>query len=182
MSTFGKNSIVMILIVAASVSSASVYAGSPLVRWERIEGISPNATGQVFNGISPVTFPWSTTRGGALLNLHNGKLNFHLEGLSMGASPTPFALIGTTGVVTEIKGTIMCHQSGEFVDSDAVELSDEGDAQFSGQLTSVPYCEPGDLIFLIRIAAVRPDAPPISDRWLGHGAARKILQRARSLN
>ena len=175
MNAIGRSSAVIPLLVAAVLCSAGYsHAASPVVRWERIEGISPNPAGQVLNGISPVAFPWSTTRGNALFNTNNGSLQFHVEGLSMGASPTPVARIGTTGAVAEVKGTIMCHQSGEFVDSDPVELSADGDAMFSGQLTSIPSCEPDDLIFLLRIAAVVPGAPPIANLWLAHGAARKV--------
>ena len=165
------------LVIAAIFGSASmgvVYAESPMVHWERLEGIDPNVTGQVLNGILPVTFPWSTTSGGALLNVTSGRLQFHVEGLSMGASPTPVARIGTTGAVTEVRGTVMCHQSGDFADSEPVELSEDGDAFFSGTLLQMPYCDAGDLVFLLRVAAVVPGAPPITGRWLAHGAARKV--------
>lgn len=177
MNARGNKPTVIALTVAAIFGSACTgvaYAEGPIVRWERIEGIDSNASGQFLKGIAPVTFPWSTTRGSAFLNLDSGKLQFQVEGLSMGASPTPVALIGTTGAVAEVKGTIMCNQSGEFVDSDAVELSDGGDAIFSGQLSNVPNCDASDLIFLLRIAAVVPGAPPITNLWLAHGAARNI--------
>jgi len=175
----GGMSVVAVLVMGVILGSAIAgvaHAENPVVRWDRIEGIKPNAAGQVIHGIAPVAFPWSTTRGSASLNLDNGKLQFHVEGLSMGASPTLVALIGTTGAVTEVKATILCHQSGERVDSEVVELSEDGDAMFSGQLSSVPNCEASDLVFLLRIAGVVPDAPPIADLWLAHGAARKIRE------
>ena len=80
------------LIVVAMLGSAgagAVNAESPLIRWERIEGIVPSAAGQTLSGIFPVSFPWSTTRGNATLNVDTGNLQFHVEGLSMGSSPTP---------------------------------------------------------------------------------------------
>jgi hypothetical protein len=150
------------------------HAENSIVRWERIEGIDPIEFGQEFGGILPVTVPWSTTDGRAMVNLETGRVQFHVEALSVGAGPTPLVRIGSTGIVEAVRGTLMCHQTGEFVDTDATELSGDGDAMYSGQLESLPNCDPTDLIFLLRIAAVTPGAPPVTDLWLAHGAARKI--------
>ncbi len=176
MAVFGNSRLVQFVAVALLGSLVGLaHAQSPMVRWERIQGIDPSATGRVVQGINPVTAPWSTTRGSALLNTENGRIQFQVEGLSIGSSPTPLALIGTTGVVTMIKGTIICHEpGGDVVDTEPVELSPEGDALFTGELSEIPSCAPDKLVFLLRIAEVREGAPPITNLWLAHGAVRKI--------
>lgn len=180
MNVFGMTRMMPRLVTAVLLGTVAVgiaRAEVTVVHWQRIEGINPNPTGQTLNGIVPVGFPWSVDEGRAVLNPANGRTRFHVAGLSMGASPTAFAAIGTTGAVTRVKGTVMCNQTGEFVDTDDVKLSPEGDAYFVGQLPFVPACEPGNLIFLLRIAEVVAGAPPITNLWLAHGAARRIHHR-----
>jgi hypothetical protein len=160
-----------------ALAVASAHAQGQFVNWERIEGINPNpAGGQVFAGINPVTFPWSSAGGRARLNTANGRLHFEVRGLAIGASPTPLAVVGTTGAVTEVLGTILCNATGEYVDSDPVELWTSGDASFHGSLPYMITCNDESWVFLLRVAGVVPGAPPITGRWLAHGAARNLHQ------
>ncbi len=162
-------------LLLVSLCAALAHAESPRVSWERIQGIDPNpAGGQNFADIAPVAFPWSVSSGRASVNTATGRLRFAVKGLSIGASPSPLARIGTTGIVAQVKGTLLCHLTGEYVDTDPADLSATGDAQFVGALPYVPACDAHDLVFLLRVAAVVPNAPPVTGLWLAHGAVRKL--------
>jgi hypothetical protein len=166
---------------ACALLTATTHAQETIVNWDRIEGIHPNPTGgQTLAGINPVTFPWSNERGRARLNTSNGRLHFEVQGLSIGASPTPLAVVGTTGVVTELMGTVLCSSTGEYVDSQAVELSADGDASFQGTLPYIFACDDESWVFLLRVSGIVPGAPPITGRWLAHGAARTFRQTAKN--
>ena len=87
-----RRTLIVLVTTLCTLLGATAHAEGHIVSWERIVGIDPNPTGgQVFAGISPVTFPWSITRGRALLNATTGRLYFDVKGLSMGASPTSLA-------------------------------------------------------------------------------------------
>ncbi len=106
--------------------------------------------------------------------------HIEVQGLSIGASPTPLAVVGTTGVVTELMGTVLCNSTGEYVDSQAVELSADGDASFQGTLPYIFACDDESWVFLLRVSGIVPGAPPITGRWLAHGAARTFRQTAKN--
>ena len=78
-----------------------------------------------------------------------------------------------------VKGTLVCDISAGgtvLVDTPAVLLSAQGDADFHGTVSLPAACitMPTDMAFLIRIAAVAPGGPSIIvDRWIAHGAVRK---------
>ena len=77
--------------------------------------------------------------------------------------------IGTPGTVLQVKGTLVCDTDGSasgqnsvLVDTPLVDLDEQGDARFNGNVGALsPVCmsEP-DIAFLIRTA---------SGRWIGNG-------------
>jgi hypothetical protein len=145
--------------------------------WERIVGITPvpGATGQIIEGIIPVGFPWSVKTGRALVNLNNRRFHISVKGLAIGAMPTPLSPIGTTGVVTSIRGGFVCTDIGIVIDTDSVELSTTGDAILKGSLSpELDYCDPENFVLLLRVAEVLPGAPNITGSWLAYGAARRL--------
>jgi len=151
--------------------------GSSTVIWERIEGITPvpNFNGQIIEGILPVSFPWTLEHGRAQVNLANGKFEIFLRGLAIGAMPTPLSPLGTTGVVTAVRGTLVCTGGGPVFETDAVELTETGDAFVRGKLADgVGACAPEHMVFLLRVAAILPGAPNIIGNWLAYGASRRI--------
>lgn len=82
--------------------------------------------------------------------------------------------IGTTGIVTKVKATIVCRLSGQYVDSGAVRLSGNGNARFAGRLEGNVSCDSEDMIFILRVAEVESSfVPPIQDYWLAYGAGRR---------
>lgn len=165
--------LVFSLIPVASIAKQ----GNSTVIWERIEGITPvpNFNGQIIEGILPVSFPWTLEHGRAQVNLANGKFEIFLRGLAIGAMPTPLSPLGTTGVVTAVRGTLVCTGGGPVFDTDAVELTETGDAFVRGKLAEgADACTPERMVFLLRVAAVRPGAPNITGNWLAYGASRRI--------
>jgi hypothetical protein len=149
------------------------------VIWERIIGIHQTGDlvgvgkGQVTGGA-----PWETTDGDAQVYLKAGKIRFEVDGLvlAVGSAGALHGLdIGTPVGVTKVKGTLVCDVSGKkgdsvLVDTPAVTLSEQGDAQFQGTLGPLPaVCssEP-EIAFLIRIVA--PKA--FENRWIAAGAVR----------
>ena len=168
------------------LSTGTAQAGA--VRWERIVGIvqagdvvGSGAT-QAGSGAGSAlgAAPWVTTEGEARVKLEAGKVKFEVEGLvlAVGTSGAFKGLpIGTPGPVTQVKGTLVCDLDGSagggnstLVDTPAVNLSAQGDAEFNGNVGPLPAAclnEP-DIAFLIRI--VEPSA--FLGRWIAFGAVR----------
>jgi hypothetical protein len=108
--------------------------------------------------------------------LATGQIQFVVKGLVLaGGNP-----IGTRADITAVKGTLVCDTNGSagggnstLVQTVAVPLSLDGDANFTGSVGSLPaVCssEP-DLAFLIRIAEV--NGVPVDGRWIAFGAVRE---------
>ncbi len=157
--------------------SPAANPSDPVIVWDRVVGITPAAgfTGQFIEGISPVGFPWTVEHGRAQVNLSNHRYHIFIQGLAIGAMPTPLSPIGTTGVVTSVRGAFVCTGGGPVVETDSVELSSAGDAYLKGRLTDdLEACDPGNLVFLVRVASVLPGAPDITGSWLAYGASRRL--------
>ncbi|MGH7800862.1 MAG: hypothetical protein ACREOW_09585 [Thermodesulfobacteriota bacterium] len=158
-----------------SMKSTPAQAGDK-VKWERIVGIiEPGGTvGGVVDG-TPA--PWTVTDGRAEVDLDNGRVKFKVRGLVIAADPS-FANIGTTSVITMVKGTLVCNDTEpgdpELVDTDAVPLSAQGDADFNGSVDLPESCadEPEDTVVLIRIADVVDGFEFLIDLWNVFGAVR----------
>ena len=138
------------------------------VIWKRIVGIAapgslvgrPPGGGDCNIGVDCVEgtpAQWTTTEGRAEVDLDHGRVEFSVKGLVLADDPS-FTNIGTPGLVTLVKGTLVCNdtQPGvpELVDTDAVVLSSRGNASFRGHVDLPASClaEPQDTVFLIRIA------------------------------
>jgi len=154
-----------------------------LVSWTSIKGeiIEPNednVVGQVTvqvgdftnivnPGISAGTSPWTTTQGRAVVDLQTGAAAFEVQGLVLNGGNAS----GTPGPVDQVEGTLICNTGTTdetFVDTNPVRLSSTGDAEFYGNIGTVPSpC--ANPVFLIRIG---PDLPAATGRWLATGAVR----------
>ena len=79
----------------------------------------------------------------------------------------------------KVKGTLVCNDTepgfGELVDTEAVRLSEAGDATFTGRVDLPASCteEPEDMVFLIRIADVS-EFEELIGLWNAFGAGRVI--------
>ena len=112
--------------------------------------------------------PWSVQSGHARVNLANGATSFDVDGLVLNGS----ASSGTPGPVTAVVGTLVCNAgtgTQAVLDTPSVNLSAQGNADFTGHIGAVPSpC--GNPLFLIRIAAPAGAA----GRWIATGAVRVI--------
>jgi hypothetical protein len=159
------------------VTSSTVWADGPSIRWERIEGIVPSNFSMV-GGVPGILSPWTTNRGRAHVNLDTGRIKFDVDGLVLGGSPFPTGVIGTPGAVTAVRGILICnHSAGAAatkVPTDSVPLSSQGNADFQGTVTLPTECtsEPSDMAFLIQVTDASLPGP--IGFWIAHGAVRKF--------
>jgi len=154
--------IVLAGLMALSLASMAMASG-PNLRWGQVVGVITAqgvenpicATDQQGNCVGTIihsgTFAWSTRSGTAAVNLTSGAASFHVEGLVING--TRFS--GTAGPIGQVEGTLVCNlgEAGEEVlDTPAVSLSPEGDADFNGRILGVPtFCD--NPLFLIRIVS-----------------------------
>jgi len=171
MSKFYVVSILMLSIACGFVDTTA-HAGDK-VKWERIVGIIQ--TGVVIGGVEGTRASWTVSKGSAEVDLDNGRVKFKVKGLVLADDPT-FANIGTTSVITMVRGTLVCNETDdpELVETDAVPLSAQGDAEFQGRVDLPQSCtdEPEDTVFLIRIADVVDGFEFLIDLWNAFGAVR----------
>jgi hypothetical protein len=160
-----------------ATAQADGSGGGTRVRWERIVGIVV-PEGVVGGEVVGTPAPWTVTAGGAEVNLQDGQLQFVVRGLVLADDPS-FTNLGTRGLVTGVKGTLVCNDTApglpELVDSETVTLSLQGNAVFRGDVFLPPSCvdEPEDMVFLIRIAEGEPSF--LIDRWNAFGAVRIVM-------
>ena len=169
-----------VVAIALNLALAVVIPGAALaddshVRWEDVIGIiqAGNLVGTGTGRVTGGGQPWSTTGGSASVNLRNGDLHFRVQGLVLAGGNA----IGTRDAITNVKGTLVCDTDGSagggnstLVESAAVPLSVQGDADFNGSLGPLPAAclnEP-DIAFLILIAGGAADG-----RWIANGAVRR---------
>lgn len=172
-------------LIGLSTGTAQAQTGT--VIWERIVGIVQTedvvGLGPTQPGSGPGSalgaIPWNTTAGNARVKLLAGEVRFDVEGLvlAVGSAPTlgiTGLLIGTTGGVPSVKGTLVCNVTGPgnstLVDTPAVPLSAQGDAGFNGNVGPIPLAcvnEPADTAFLIRNGS-----GPFVGRYFAFGAVR----------
>ena len=152
-------------------ASASLAQATPTtVRWQTIVGVitAQNVNNPIANGINSGTFAWSALGGGAKVNLETGATSFHVEGLVING--TSFS--GTPGPVAQIEGTLVCNPgaTGQSLhNTPAVMLDAQGNAQFKGNVGSVPAgC--GNPLFLLRI--FNPSGA--RGLWIATGAVRSF--------
>jgi hypothetical protein len=161
------------LIVSSLVFGVAVISGNAsadpgdTVHWKSVIGII-QANSVVGTGTGAVTGapgPWSAQSGNVSVNLDRGKFDFDVRGLVLAAGNS----IGTPGSTLQVKGTLVCDTNGSapgansvLVDTPLVDLDDEGDARFHGNVGTLPaVCasEP-DVAFLIRTS---------SGKWIANG-------------
>src|SRR6185312_13628774 len=94
-------------------------------------------------------------------------LEFEVRGLVLAGGNA----IGTPDGITQVKGTLVCGAgtpAQAVIDAAPVALSPQGDAEFDGNLGSLPAsCTPTAVAFLVRIANGGN-----AGRWIANGAVR----------
>lgn len=155
------------LVIAALTLGAAPFAHaapSDIARWHSVIGIiqGGNVVGTGAGAVTGAPGPWSAQGGHVTVDLTHARIQFDVRGLVFAGGNA----IGNTGTVAQVKGTLVCDTDGSasgnsiLVDTPLVELDDEGDAHFSGNVSMPVACatEP-DIAFLIRTA---------SGRWIGN--------------
>jgi polyisoprenoid-binding protein YceI len=165
MQTWLRKSLVIAALSLGAVQFAQAEQ-SDIARWQSVIGIiqGGNVVGSGTGAASGAPGPWSAQNGHVTVDLTRGRVEFNVRGLVFAAGNA----IGNTGTVAQVKGTLVCDTDGSasagnsiLVDTPLVDLDDEGDAHFSGNVTIPAVCatEP-DIAFLIRTA---------SGKWIGNG-------------
>ena len=160
-----KSLFISAIAVGATVAHAA--ADTPnFLRWQSVIGIiqGGNVVGSGTGAVTGAPGPWSAQRGHVFVDFKHSRISFDVRNLVFAGGNA----IGNTGAVEQVKGTLVCDTDGSatggnsvLVDTPLVELDDEGNAQFSGNVTLPATCatEP-DVAFLIRVG---------SGRWIGNG-------------
>ena len=150
-------------LIGRNASADSAYT----LHWQSVIGIvqGNNVVGSGTGAATGAPGPWSARGGHVNVDLDDGTINLVVRGLVLAGGNS----IGTPGAVLQVKGTLVCDTDGSasggnsvLVDAPLVELDDQGNARFSGNVGSFPaVCtsEP-DVAFLIRTG---------SGRWIGNG-------------
>ena len=156
-----------LVITALALGAAQVAHAqqSDIARWQSVIGIiqGGNVVGTGTGAVTGAPGPWSAQGGHVTADLTHGKIEFDVRGLVFAAGNA----IGNTGTVTQVRGTLVCDTNGSAspnsttVETPLVELDEEGNAHFSGNVTMPAVCatEP-DMAFLIRLA---------NGKWIGNG-------------
>jgi hypothetical protein len=147
--------------------ATACFADDAAVRWKRIVGvITAPGTSNTVAGITSGG-PWTASEGRAEVNLTTGYTEFFVEGLVLvGGNDT-----GTPGPVTSVKGTLVCNAgtaTQAVIDTAAVPLNAQGNAEFYGNLASVPPSSCTNPLFLIRVSP--------ANLWIATGAVRVTSQ------
>lgn len=164
MQTWLRKSLVITSLVLGATQVAHAQQ-SDVARWQSVIGIiqGGNIVGTGTGAVTGAPGPWSAQGGHVTADLTRGKIEFDVRGLVFAAGNT----IGNTGTVAQVQGTLVCDTNGSaspnsiHVDTPLVDLDEEGDAHFSGNVTMPAVCatEP-DIAFLIRLA---------NGKWIGNG-------------
>ena len=164
-----KSLIVSGLALGAAVIGPNASAdSSDNLRWQSVVGImqANNVVGTGTGAATGAPGPWSALGGRVKVDLGRGQVDFSTNGLVLAGGNA----IGTPGSVLQVKGTLVCDTDGSasggnsvLVDTSLVDLDDQGDARFDGNVGALPaVCgtEP-DIAFLIRTG---------TGRWIANGA------------
>ena len=164
---FRKSLIVSGLALGAAVIGQNANADPGYtVHWQSVIGIiqASNVVGTGTGAVTGAPGPWSALGGRVKVDLNKGRVDFSTNGLVFAGGNS----IGTPGTVLKVKGTLVCDTDGSasgnsvLVDTPLVDLDDQGDARFEGDVGPLPpVCasEP-DIAFLIRTGG---------GRWIANG-------------
>ena len=166
MHTSLRNSLVITALALGAAQVAHAQQAD-VVRWQSVIGIiqGGNVVGSGTGAVTGAPGPWSAQGGHVTVDLTHGKVQFDVRGLVFAAGNS----IGNTGTVSQVRGTLVCDTDGSaspgknsiLVETPLVDLDDEGNARFSGNVTVPAVCETQpDMAFLIRLP---------SGKWIGNG-------------
>jgi hypothetical protein len=176
-----------VAVTLLSAGSAAFAEDEVVVRWTRLEAVTgagagvPLAIGPLAGTSDEYIDPsgrWRTVgRGWAMVNVKNGALSFHMEGLSEAFVGIGSPLGGPIPTPT-VKGTVVCYSTRPgyvvFVDTPTITIDERNTGSFEGFVDLPWECAdaPREIAFLIRHDT--PDRPAIDGDYLVYGAGRVI--------
>jgi hypothetical protein len=132
-------------------ATASWAGDDAVVSWKRIVGvITAPGTSNPVGGLASGG-PWTASAGRVIVDLSKGDAAFFVEGLVLVGGNNS----GTPGPVTSVKGTLVCDAGASdqaVIDTPAVPLDAEGNAEFHGAFTTAPPDPCTNPVFLIRVS------------------------------
>ncbi len=166
------------MIAGLCLLCAMGTAQGQTVSWKQLGGIIPagNVVGVGTGAVTGGFLPWTTSAGAAEVNLKTGSIHFFIRGLVFAGGGLEIT-IGTPGVITAVRGTLVCDVDGSasagnsvLVNTPAVPLSATGDARFSGHMELPAVCSSeSDIAFLVTAAAIHGNEIT-AGFWLANGA------------
>ena len=169
------------LVLTATASRGQGVTGGDVnvVKWNTVIGVAaPGSKVGNFDPFGSGSIPVSVQDGMALVQLQSGRIEFSVKGLAL-ANSTALAVAGTTGVISEVNGTLVCNgiagAVSESSNTPAVALSPQGNATFVGTLEIPTACllTPDKVAFLVRVSSVSdPAAASQVGRWVAVGVVR----------
>jgi hypothetical protein len=138
--------------------AGSAWADSPIVRWNRIEGVIGADLTEIRVGPIFASTRWRTAgAGSAMVNLKTGFLSFRLTGASAAKNfaNQPLGAPSPSAGGTQI-GTVVCNATERFGPIEWVNTpvltTDSGGVSFQGFVVVPESCRahPEDVVFLIR--------------------------------
>jgi hypothetical protein len=157
--------LLLLLPLFLTAAAFAADADGTTVSWRTIVGnINDPGTSNPVAGIPSGGLPWTTTGGRARVNLTTGQIAFNVSGLVLNGGNAS----GTPDGVANVKGTLVCNPgtaTQSVHDTATVPLSLEGDAEFIGNIGSVPACT--NPLFLLRVVS--------NNSWIATGAVRDLF-------
>ena len=159
--------------------AGSAWADSPIVRWNRIEGVIGADLTEIRVGPIFASGRWRTTgSGSAMVNLQNGFLSFRVTGASV-AKHYPNGPLGSPSAAGGI-GTVVCNSTERFgpiewANTPVLTSKTAGTLSFEGFIDLPSSCRdhPEEVVFLIR----HPETAPFYGAFNFYGADRTIAAK-----
>jgi len=158
--------------------AGSAWADSPIVRWNRIEGVIGADLTEIRVGPIYASTRWRTTgSGSAMVNLQNGFLSFRVTGASV-ANNYLNAPIGSPIPAGGVSiGTVVCNATERFgpiewANTSVLTTKTAGSISFEGFIGLPASCRdhPEEVVFLLR----HPETAPHYGAFNFYGADRTI--------
>jgi len=144
--------------------AGSAWADSPIVRWNRIEGVIGADLTEIRVGPIFASTRWRTTgSGSAMVNLQNGFLSFRVTGASVAKNYTNAPLGSLTPAGGQSIGTVVCNATERFgpiewANTPVLVAKAAGAISFEGFIDLPVSCRdyPEEVVFLIRHTETAP--------------------------
>lgn len=145
----------LFLALVVLLACSPAWAGGPIIRWDRFEGVHFQEEACIGGIICPGR-PRTSGPGQAVLNLETGLLTFRVTGISNAAPYENGVLGGPAAGPGTFVGTVVCDSTErygfmQYVDTPPVWFVDGG-GSFTGLVALPDGCKdrPEETVFLVR--------------------------------